>query len=197
MITMLSFEEQLAFGQLAEARILDRLLKDGWEILPLCRFVEHYNQRDRGPRILRQGEEIVTPDLLLWRKDVDPIWLEVKTKTEPSWRRCTPGPRWEHGIDYLAFCDYEKAESVGFKVAVLLYEENMPTNQHGGTTTPNSNIVLASMLTSIIDTGDRRTKWQPSRGKAGGWFWPRQCMAQLQFGEITDWLLEATKRPTK
>lgn len=96
-----AFQQNLAFGQVAESRIARWIRGRGQAVLPVY-DIEY--ETGKGPRLfLGVDTKLVAPDLAVFARG-RVIWVEVKHKTAFSWgytRR-----RWETGIDLHHYEDY-------------------------------------------------------------------------------------------
>lgn len=113
------FQNQLAFGQLAETDIARWLLARGNMLLPI--YDKEYDT-GKGPRIFFQGGEFVAPDFLVLKGGERLYWIEAKHKTVFTWHRITS--RWTTGIDkhhYEQYCQVRKV--IGFPVWLLFLHE--------------------------------------------------------------------------
>jgi len=145
----------------------------GGIVLPIYDYTE-IAPEDKAPTVMCGGGDLIAPDLLFSAIGRPAVFLEVKAKTEATWRRRPPGPRWEHGIDYSCATEYREIQDLsGIKVFLVLRE--MPS------------LWLLISLDLAFEIGDRRTDWpggkaEPNRrGRRGlgGLLWPRSAMRWL------------------
>lgn len=105
----MTFEEQLAFGQMGESLIAQWLRRRGYNILPAY---EKEIDNGKGPRLFTASSEypqLVAPDLFVMGNGKF-MWIEAKHKTRFSWygkRKC-----WVTGIDLHHYEDYCRVADV-------------------------------------------------------------------------------------
>jgi hypothetical protein len=113
------FQQQLAFGRIAETQIAAWLLRRGWAILPA--YDIEYDS-GKGPQLFTSASEFVTPDLLVIRGE-QVKWVEAKHKEVFTWYR--KKQRWETGIDAHHFKDYLRvAELTPWPVYLFFLHRN-------------------------------------------------------------------------
>ena len=146
--------------------------------------VVHVFDAPSAPMVHQLAGDAVAPDLLCFRA-ANALWIEVKGKTAPNWRRCRPGPRWEHGIDFAHLREYVAVrEATALPVWVLLYELHSPAAPESKSRLSGPPGWLAIDLVLLERIGQRRLTWpggpnEPHRrGKQGlgGWLWARKRM---------------------
>jgi len=104
-----TFEQLLAFGQVAETKIARWMRSRGTGILPVYAIQEGMQ---KGPRLYYAARELIVPDLLAFPKGGDDkaIWIESKHKSHFSWRRQRTQQRegqfWCTGVDHRYYLDY-------------------------------------------------------------------------------------------
>ena len=103
-----TFEDNLAFGRIAESKITRWILDRENTVIPIYTME---NEEDyKGPRVLLKDEQIVSPDLLVINKDSSVCWIEAKHKTVFSWHRRTK--RWVTGIDAHHYSQYRRVMEI-------------------------------------------------------------------------------------
>lgn len=188
-------------GEKAEEEWAQRLRRDGKVFFPTT-SIPHNTALRGAPSMLDGGQAVALADFLVM--GAQPRWDEVKGKTSPSWHRQLG--RWEHGIDFAAWQNYEKLqERSTFPVMLPLYEKESPDCPECGgemkPIAPSATAPLGSggrcgqckattdravrpvgiwLFASVDDLrrlGQHRQLW--SCGKGGGWLWPRNAMIRL------------------
>tara|TARA_R100001443_G_scaffold4451_1_gene13008 strand:- start:271 stop:756 length:486 start_codon:yes stop_codon:yes gene_type:complete len=69
-----NFKEKLAFGQQGEKLIAEKLIKKGFNVMPLYQFSD-----DLAPQIISKKQNYISPDLICF-KNGKSIFIEVKSK---------------------------------------------------------------------------------------------------------------------
>lgn len=95
-----NFRKQLEFGKIGESKIAMYLMSRGNSVLPVY---EKLDDDKVGPRLYTPDENIIAPDMLIW-KGQTLSWIEAKHKSVFSWHRKTR--RWVTGIDLRHYQDY-------------------------------------------------------------------------------------------
>ena len=99
----MSFDTQLAVGQLGESQIAMWLRRRGHHVLPVY---EKERGQGVGPRIFAaDGTRIVAPDMLTFHGH-KATWVEAKHKEAFTWHRLTG--RWVTGIDLNHYAEYQR-----------------------------------------------------------------------------------------
>lgn len=177
-------------GMEAETIAAKIMQSRGSAVLPACSIIGN-TEATKAPMFLPpDGGIIVCPDLLTFR-DGKHTWIDVKGKSVPSWRRNSPGPRWEHGIDYSHMLEYKRCgEITGGAVWILLKESKRPSDTSAESPLVVGGDWLAIKLSDAEACGERRTDWpggkirpgdRGSKG-LGGFLWPRSAMSQWGIG---------------
>lgn len=149
-----------------------------------------------APLLYTNKRKLVAPDLLCVCREKGSSWQEVKSKTEPTWRRFRPRSfaqawraRWEHGLDMDLVEHYsDVALFGGFPLYVIVHEAKSPINDDQESDLAASDKFLFAALTAIQTTGDHRPDWpggklsprRRGRGGKGGWLWPRSIMREVK-----------------
>lgn len=112
---MPTFNENLAFGKIAESQIALWLRRArGWAVLPVY---EVEQQTGKGPRFFAPRDELIAPDMIAMRGD-RVRWIEAKHKTVFSW--WGKGKCFETGIDLHHYEHYQRiASEYPFEVWLL------------------------------------------------------------------------------
>lgn len=170
-------------GDTSQQRWAEILTAKGNRVLPAYAF-EDVVKETKVPMMMKPGGLIVTPDILcLSRKGI--TWHEVKSKSIPSWRRCPPGPRWEHGIDFDLIEEYQEVEEItGSEVYIIVHELKSPADPLNESDLILSGKWLVVKLKNVVHYGDRRLDWPKRYGNSsdlgrngkGGWLWDRSIM---------------------
>ena len=184
----IAFEQTQEFimGDVAQKRWAEFVASRGGIVLPT------YGMKDvsaltKAPVLLHADGILVVPDLLVLSTIRPHLWHEVKAKTIPSWRRLSPGPRWEHGIDYALLREYEDVQAMsGMSVLVVVHEKNSPLHDEIESAATGPEKWLYITLADCFACGDRRTNWprkmgEGSRRRQGGWLWPREQMKEIEY----------------
>lgn len=134
MQTRKSFNDNYAFGRIAEGLIARWLMREGWSLLPAY---EIEIPSGKGPRLFAVGEELVAPDILAMkraRKKFIFQWHEAKHKTRFTWRY-SDAKKWQTGIDLRHYLDYIKVQEQTVDVRILfLHSSAIPSQfdlEHG------------------------------------------------------------------
>lgn len=119
------FQSRLAFGQMAESRIVKWLRRRGKLVLPI--YDIEYDS-GKGPRLFGKEEMFIAPDLVVITGE-EAKFIEAKHKTVFSWHRITE--RWVTGIDLRHYFDYLRLmERVKWPIWLLfLHESATPRNE--------------------------------------------------------------------
>ena len=98
----MTFQENLAVGQIGEGAIARWLRRRGAHVLPAY---EKEIDSGKGPRLFGPDGQLVTPDLFVF-----PYlqFIEAKSKSVFSWYHKTG--EWLTGIDLNHYADYQKVE---------------------------------------------------------------------------------------
>lgn len=100
----MTFEDNLATGQIGESVISRWLQSKGHSIFPAYQVESHTG---KGPQLFTSSGDLVLPDLLAFKKG-NIIWFEAKHKTCFTWYRI--GKCWTTGIDLRHYEEYQKVE---------------------------------------------------------------------------------------
>jgi hypothetical protein len=185
----MKFEEkpEWIMGDTAQKRWAQIVARSGKVVLPT------YGMKDvaassKAPLLFTRNGLRVAPDMLLMQvvdgKSIS-RWHEVKAKGKPTWRRCHPGPRWEHGIDFALLKEYLQVQlETGAGVWLVVFEENSPRDAAIESPLDGPAQWLAITLNDAHRVGDLRIDWPGGkfnprrRGKRGegGWLWDRADM---------------------
>ena len=98
----MNFERALAFGKIAENKIIRWLEARGAINLPIYEL--ETEQHFKGPRAYTHSAQYRGPDVLVGLPKKGPHFVEAKAKTCFSWYR--KNQTWQTGIDYACYRDY-------------------------------------------------------------------------------------------
>jgi len=112
---MSAFDKKLAFGQIGESKIAKWFNRRGYTVLPVY---EKEIDTGKGPRIFAPKEQIIAPDILVFKANKI-LWIEAKHKSGFSWHRKTG--RWVTGIDLKHYLDYLKVKDYSPAPVWLLF----------------------------------------------------------------------------
>lgn len=100
-----NFNDCYAFGRIAESQIAQWLVRaQHWHLLPAY---EIEIPSGKGPRLLTEQGELISPDLLgtkLKEAQLLMRWIEAKHKSRFTWHRSSKN--WQTGIDLSHYRDY-------------------------------------------------------------------------------------------
>ena len=106
-------------GQRGERLVAEIYKREGWHIIASYDFAG--SDGEKAPRMIGERYSYVLPDLDASKGGVR-LWVEVKTKKEPTFTYMTQ--RYEHGIPWRHFEDYKHvAAESGCEVWLAIYEE--------------------------------------------------------------------------
>lgn len=171
---MRNFNEALVRGRLAEGRIARWLRSRGNIVIPAY---EIEVSSGKGPQVFTPTEELIAPDLLVWR-DGKTCWIEAKCKTVFSWDR-SHGliPCWVTGIDLH---HYEQYQSVFAQFnftwdvwLLFLHESDKPSSADRGFGSPKScpTGLFGDRLSELVFKEHHRdSRW----GKSGMVYWAHE-----------------------
>ncbi len=170
-----AFQQQLAFGQMAETAIAKWLIAQGRIILPVYDVEVNTG---KGPRVFGARFEAAAPDLLVFRGGGSFTWCEAKHKTRFAWYRLKR--RWQTGIDLNHWDHYQKVgQATGFGVYLFFLHDcstpsasdlqygcdpECPTGLFGNT--------LDNLAGSISQTSERH-------GRHGMVYWAREALNKV------------------
>jgi hypothetical protein len=100
------FNDNLAFGQVAESKIAKWLIARGCHVLPAYQIIE---KKANGPQLFSRSGNFVTPDMFVFCKS-GAIWLEAKHKTAFTYHRKTG--RFVTGVDLHHWRDYLRVKDL-------------------------------------------------------------------------------------
>lgn len=142
----------------------------------------------KAPALYTVTGTVVLPDVLVLSPG-HKSWHEVKAKTDPTWRRLPPGPRWEHGIDLALVPHYTECEErTGIPVWIVVHEINSPADPGQDSPLTGPEIWLGITLRTAVASGQARATWpggaarpqERGRDGKGGWLWARSQMSRLR-----------------
>lgn len=122
----MSFEQQLATGQVGESLLARFFQGFGHSIIPVYEK-ERRDGEFRGPQLFRAAGELVLPDMLVLGSKPGEVWFaEAKYKTVFSWHGNTG--RWVTGVDQRHFKEYLQVEEItGIPVWLyMLHRDSQP-----------------------------------------------------------------------
>jgi len=183
------FANGLAYGQMVERRIVERLVAGGHAVIPTFAAGGVVTA---APVLLAACGQKVMPDVLCMGKRV--CWVEIKGKSEPGWYRILQ--RWEHGIDMALIDEYAAVQGItGKPVWIVVHEECGPVDPaRESRLTTGAAQTLCSSLDRLTDIGEHRPTWPggkhrpDDRGRdgMGGWLWARADMRRFTVGGRCD-----------
>jgi hypothetical protein len=170
-------------GAEAEADVARIIQRRGGMVLPVFSLLGNV-EGVKAPLILMPLHgRAVGPDLCVFTRGRN-CWIDVKGKASPTWHYTHPA-RWEHGVDYAHFLDYEAVGArSGLPVWLLIVESRGPVDptRDAGLDERCAHR-LAIRLTDARRLGEHRPRWpRPPRelgaNGMGGWLWPRSVMTE-------------------
>jgi hypothetical protein len=72
------FQVNLAFGEEGEKQVAEMLLDKGWPVIPLYQ----YETNDAAPSLFLAEKDLILPDLQVFGKENNLMWVEVKRKRQ-------------------------------------------------------------------------------------------------------------------
>jgi hypothetical protein len=106
-------------GRTGELLVGRELMARGFHVIP---SYDYSGADEHPPRMEGAGGAYVLPDLDVAR-DGERVWVEVKTKAEPTFHRLTG--RWEHGFSRRLWGHYREVEAItGARVFLVIIEES-------------------------------------------------------------------------
>ncbi len=172
---MNNFQQQLAFGKVAETHIATWLRRvRGYDILPVY---EQEMETGKGPRLFTIDDEIVAPDMLALR-DEHIMWIEAKHKSVFSWHSITQ--RWVTGIDLRHYGDYQRiAQRYPWPVWILFLHRSSHTDQKdlrwGAPPICPTGLFGGSLPYLSQRESHRSDKW----GRSGMVYWAHETITRL------------------
>ncbi len=182
---MKAFERRLATGRLTEGRIAKWLRQRGNTVIPAY---EIELSQGKGPQVFTPTEELIAPDLLVW-KDGRTRWIEAKCKTVFSWDRSHgPAPCWVTGIDQHHYNHYQSVLShfdFTWDVWLLfLHESSVPSEEdrrYGCPETCPTGLFGERLAELVFREHHRDLRW----GKSGMVYWsPDSFSLQIPLAEL-------------
>lgn len=176
---------EFAFGDRTQRAWADELARAGRSVLPTHAFDEVVPET-RAPMMVSPRGLLVTPDVLTFNPKGQIAWHEVKGKTEPTWRKFRPGPRWEHGFDYSLLAEYRDVQSTtGTRVFIVVGESRSPISEDSDELGPPGPWLYVS-LNDVQEHGEYRETWpggasepwRRGRDGKGGLLWARRIMRE-------------------
>lgn len=179
MSTQSTFEQDLAFGKIAESQIATWLRRvHGWDFLPVYDIEKHTG---KGPQVFTTEDALIAPDILAMKRDGGQWklrWIEAKRKTAFSWHR--QSRRWVTGIDLKHYRDYQAiAERYPWELWLLfLHESSMPSNEDRSHSCPSR--CPTGLFGEEIGKMSRHENHRSDKyGKGGMVYWKHQSLRQL------------------
>jgi len=171
-----TFEQRLAFGQIAETYIALWLRRvRGYSILPIY---EKEIDNGKGPRFFTPNNELVAPDMLVMKGD-KMMWIEAKRKTVFSWYGI--GGYWETGIDLHHYQQYQCiAANYPWPVWLLFLHESDQTDARDihrwdAPATCPAGLYGGSLKHLQENESHRDSRW----GRSGMVYWAHNKLTQL------------------
>lgn len=191
-----------AMGDEIQKRWAWNMSERGFLIMPVYNLedVDQERKLTIGARLFHSAGKLIAPDILLLRGGKR-FWHEVKAKSQPTWRRCPPGPRWEHGCDLYNANEYRRVEDMsGIPVWIIVHEQNSPLNVSEESELEGPETWLGIHIGKAFEVGDQRPDWpggkkQPERRGSkgmGGLLWPRNLMNRIVLEDSPAYLLNKT-----
>lgn len=181
---------EFEMGQESEALFASLMAERGFIVVPAYSIGER--TAGGAPCLMTGGGRFAAPDVLML-SGKSHRWVDVKAKSVPTWRRCHPGPRWEHGIDKSIADEYRMVqERSGITMSLIVHERASPLDPDSHSPIAGRALWLAIRLDDAFVIGDHRPDWpggssaERRRGRrgAGGLLWARNMMA-----DVTDYIL--------
>lgn len=169
------FQEQLAFGQIAEWQIEVWLRRAaGCCVLP----VREGGRDNQGPRIFLPIGNLIAPDMLVI-KGKDVRWIEAKHKTVFSWHRMTH--RWTTGIDLRAYEQYQEVASITPWPVWLLFLHSSSDSKERSEPCPTG--LFGGELSYLTENENHRSdRW----GRSGMVYWAHETLRLIATKEEID-----------
>lgn len=174
--------QEARMGALAESDAARLLQRRGVTVLPAFSLLDNTDD-SKAPLIYSSGTgKLVSPDLLCFNAGRT-TWIDVKGKAIPGWK--ITHARWEHGIDYANFLEYEHvATETRFPCWLLLREQRSPSDPDCWSELVPSSQWLTISVVDARHIGEHRPTWpggvddpqRRGRKRMGGWLWPRSAM---------------------
>ncbi len=159
----MNFQEQYAYGRVAESAIARWLMSRGHSVLPVY---EKIIDEGKGPQLFTGGEGLVAPDLVAFRGG-KAQWMEAKHKTGFTWHRITQ--RWVTGIDLHHYEDYLRVGlDTDLPVWLLFLHEGGPAKDSPATSP--SGLWGNEIFVLRDNENHRHSNW----GKTGMVYWARE-----------------------
>lgn len=184
--------KEWAIGDTAQRKYAELCAGMGWTVAPMYAFEECVTETKAPvmlvPGVANQAGLIVAPDLLLMRADKSPAWVDVKAKSVPSWRRVSPGPRWEHGCDLSIAEEYRAVQDrTGIECHIVVHEIRSPISDTSDSALVESGVWLAIGIADAFNVGQVRSDWpggalhpqRRGRRGRGGLLWARSDMRRV------------------
>lgn len=164
------FEANLRGGKVGESYIARWLLNRGWSIFPVYEIELHTG---KGPRLFLPTEQLIAPDMLIFKDGTEPRWVEAKHKTAFTWHRNNPSG-WTTGIDIRHYMDYLKVNALTpFKVWIFF----LHTGGQAKDSPPNS---PSGLFAGRLDYLQRHENHRHQNGgRAGMVYWRIESLSRL------------------
>lgn len=170
--------QEWKIGDAAQTEYARLAAMNGACVLPIY-GMDEVDARTKAPVMFTGRDLLVVPDVLMFL-DGHVQWREVKAKTQASWRRLPPGPRYEHAIDYVLYEEYLEIERrTAAPVGIVICELSVPEDPNRESRMIPSQNWLYIPLSRLVAVGQHRANWPGSKRNKGGWFWARNEMRSV------------------
>ena len=117
----MTFDDSLKTGRVAESCIARWMMRRGFAVLPVYELME---QAYKGPQLFSCDGDFVAPDMLAMKADSKTpiLFVEAKHKSGFTWSR--KHARFETGIDYKHYLDYQQVRAItGIELWILFLQK--------------------------------------------------------------------------
>lgn len=168
----MTFQEQLAIGQVGESIIARWCMSRGSSILPVY---EKEIDTGKGPRFFTQVGRFAAPDMFVMPSMT---WVEAKHKTVFSWYRL--GGYWCTGIDLNHYADYQRVQEESSRPVWLLFLHRSATPDAGDLAHGCPSECPAGLFGSTLDHLSQNESHRSNRhGRHGMVYWAHDTLTEL------------------